>query len=142
MKKNPAAALEKAFTAQAREIVAQVEKIELNADASEDYNTVRNTLRRLLSTSDTALESLLALAQDSEHPRVFEVLAGLISTTGDIGARLMALQKTRHELHDLNVPPDKRIGTDRAVAFIGSTAELQKFLKQKREENIIDVTPE
>lgn len=128
----------KALTAQyqkdVREIKKKAETIDLRVDASEDYEKSRETLHNLIQRADDALETLMNLAHDSEHPRTFEVLAGLIKTTSDLTERLMNLQRDREDLNQ-NKEAAKNEGgtTHNNTLFVGSTAELQKFLKGEKD---------
>jgi hypothetical protein len=95
--------------------------------------------------SGEALDSLLELAHESEHPRTYEVLATLLKTSGDLGTQLIDLQKKRHELDVMNNPEKsaKREGTSNNTAiFVGSTTELQKLLKNETEKDVIDIDTE
>jgi hypothetical protein len=136
------AALDAEYISEKRELAKIKEKINLSADGEEDYNDVREMLKSLITKSNVALDDLLELARENEHPRTYEVLANLIKTTGEVGEQLIGLQKTRHELDKLN-NPDKAVNTGGTTnnVFIGSTAELQKFLKNEQEK-IIDVQSE
>jgi hypothetical protein len=143
MKIDPKEALTKTYKSELKEVKDKASKIELTFDASEDYNESRNLLKRLILRSEEALDSLMTLAQDSEHPRAFEVLAGLLKTTGDLADQLITLQKKRHELDHLNNPEKKqqKNNTNNTAIFVGSTAELQKFLKDQSND-VIDITDE
>lgn len=143
MKIDPKEALTKTYKSELKEVKDKASKIELNFDASEDYEESRNLLKRLIIRSEEALDNLMALAQDSEHPRAFEVLAGLLKTTGDLADQLISLQKKRHELDHLNNPEKKQqsqsslSGNTTNNVFIGSTTELQRLL-QREEKRIVD----
>lgn len=143
MTKNPSEELAKTYQKELREIQKKSSKIDINPDAGEDYEFSRQFLHRLISKSEEALDTLLALTQDSEHPRAYEVLAGLLKTAGDLSDQLMKLQKTRHQLDHLN-NPEKKNGntTTNNNVFIGSTTDLQKFLQNEKlidKEDYIDV---
>jgi hypothetical protein len=118
--------------------------LELTPDADEDYVIARDTLRGLITSSNEALTSLMGLANDTEHPRAFEALAVLLKTAGDLAKQLIGLQKTRHELDDLNNPnrlalPTGGTGTTtNNTIFVGSTPELQKLI-QGAGKKIIDI---
>lgn len=142
MNKDPKEELTKAYKSELKQVKEKANKIELNFDAAEDYEESRSLLKRLISRSEEALDNLLALTHESEHPRAFEVLSGLIKTTGDLADQLMTLQKKRHELDHMNNPEKKQPsslqsgGTTNNV-FIGSTTDLQRML-QREEKRIFD----
>ena len=80
--------------------------------------------------SDEALDHMMQVAAEAEHPRAFEVLAGMFKTSADMTTQLIDLQKKRHELDKLNNEPTQS-GVTNNNLFVGSTAELQKMLAKK-----------
>jgi hypothetical protein len=79
-----------------------------------------------------------ALASDAEHPRAFEVLAGMIKTAADINGQLLGLQKERKKIIQVE---DKRgqsaaQSTTNNAIFVGTTTELQKLLKGSHDETL------
>ena len=104
--------------------------INLTQDAEEDYNVARENLKKLLDKSDEALDHMMQVAAEAEHPRAFEVLAGMFKTSADMTTQLIDLQKKRHELDKLNNEPTQS-GVTNNNLFVGSTAELQKMLAKK-----------
>lgn len=117
-------------------------EIVLNKDADEDYEASRQLLLRLIAKAEEALDPLLNLSIDSESARVFEVLCNLLKTISELSESLMGLQKTRHAINKLDNPPDPNSPTgnttNNTAVFVGSTEELQRYLKSQREQ-VIDV---
>ena len=95
-----------------------------------DYNYARENYYNLIERNQDAVEEMLEIAKQSEHPRAFEVVGQLIKSGLDANKELMALHKTKKELSVEKGPSQV---TNQAV-FVGSTAELQKLLKVKRGE--------
>ena len=93
-----------------------------------DYNYARENYYNLIERNQDAVEEMLEIAKQSEHPRAFEVVGQLIKSGLDANKELMALHKTKKELSIEKGPSQV---TNQAV-FVGSTAELQKLLKAKR----------
>lgn len=122
------------------------ENDKLQKDSEEDYAYSRDKLKKLIDTSETALEKMLIVAEEAEHPRAFEVLAGMIKTTSEVTMELMKLQSVRKELlaqdrgkPDSGNPPS----TTNLSVFIGTTLDLQKQIQVVRDsKNLISVTPE
>ncbi len=112
-----------------------VDNINLTNDAEEDYNIARDNLKKLLNKSDEALDHMMQVAAEAEHPRAFEVLAGMFKTSADMTTQLIDLQKKRHELDKLNNEPTETSGVTNNNLFVGSTAELQKMLAKKDEDD-------
>jgi|TARA_B110000008_G_C16807495_1_gene499317 hypothetical protein len=77
---------------------------------------------------------MLELARESEHPRAFEVLGQLIKNNAEIGEKILKLHKSKKEQDEDSTPALTQGATNNNV-FIGSTAELQKML---RDEKVID----
>jgi len=112
-----------------------VDNINLTNDAEEDYNIARDNLKKLLDKSDEALDHMMQVAAEAEHPRAFEVLAGMFKTSADMTTQLIDLQKKRHELDKLNNEPTETSGVTNNNLFVGSTAELQKMLAKKDQDD-------
>ena len=93
-----------------------------------DYNYARENYYNLIERNQDAVEEMLEIAKQSEHPRAFEVVGQLIKSGLDANKELMALHKTKKELSIEKSGPTL---VNNAV-FVGSTAELQKLLKVKR----------
>ena len=108
--------------------------IKLNNDAEEDYKIARDNLKNLLNKSDEAMDYMMQVAAESEHPRSFEVLAVMFKTSADMTAQLIDLQKKRHELDKLNNEPTQSGGVTNNNLFVGSTADLQKMLAKGNDE--------
>ena len=93
-----------------------------------DYNYARENYYNLIERNQDAVEEMLEIAKQSEHPRAFEVVGQLIKSGLDANKELMALHKTKKEL---SIEKGTQTLVNNAV-FVGSTAELQKLLKAKR----------
>jgi hypothetical protein len=114
---------------------------ELVKDSEDDYALTRKNIHKLLTSSDEAIARMLAVAEESEHPRAFEVLAGMIKTASDVNKQLIDLQKERKKLikGDLKQTPQPPVGTTNNTIFVGTTTELQKFLNSRESAPLIDV---
>ena len=99
-----------------------------NADIEKDYKYTRGQLYSIIEKGQEAINGILELAQESEMPRAYEVAGQLIKNVADATDKLMDLQK---KLKDVNEEKEaKGPTTVNNSLFVGSTAELQKFLKQ------------
>jgi hypothetical protein len=111
------------------------------SQTEEDFAYAREKLKGLIDKSEDALDTLINLARDAEHPRAYEVLSGMLKNTADITEQLLKLQKQRKDI----VVPKEQEGsngttTNNNTIFLGSTSELQKFLR--KEKNITPVENE
>jgi len=104
-----------------------------------DYDYSRETYYDLLEKGRESLEDMIEVARQSEHPRAYEVLSGMIKNISDVNDKLMDLNKKNK---DINKEEEvKQVGTTTTNnVFLGSTADLQRLLKD--ESNVINVTPE
>ena len=96
-----------------------------------DYNYARENYYNLIERNQDAIEEMLEIAKQSEHPRAFEVVGQLIKSGLDANKELMGLHKTKKEL---SIESGGHTTTVNNAVFVGSTAELQKLLKGKRGE--------
>ena len=97
-----------------------------------DYNYARENYYNLIERNQDAVEEMLEIAKQSEHPRSFEVVGQLIKAGLEANESLMKLHKTKKEL-SIEKGGGSTTNVNNAV-FVGSTAELQKLLKVKRGE--------
>lgn len=111
-------------------------------DSEEDFEFARTNVKKLLTISDEAIGTMMNLATDAEHPRAFEVLAGMIKNAADINKQLMDLAKDRKKLLTAEAKKGEGggVSTTNNAIFVGTTAGLQKFLKDRKtaEGQIID----
>ena len=96
-----------------------------------DYNYARENYYNLIERNQDAIEEMLEIAKQSEHPRAFEVVGQLIKSGLDANKELMGLHKTKKELSIEKGGPTTNVNN---AVFVGSTADLQKLLKAKRGE--------
>lgn len=101
----------------------------------DDYEYSRKVYYDLIEKGQEGIEEMLELARASEHPRAFEVLSGMIKNVSDVSDRLMALNKTKKQIEQLNKTPalEHNGGTTNNNIFIGSTTELQRFLQNEKQ---------
>ena len=96
-----------------------------------DTEFARNNIKQLITTGNKSLEQLAAIADQSEHPRAFEVLSGLMKNLADMNKDLLELQKRKRDLAPKEISPTNGLSIDKAV-FVGSTAELVKMIKSNK----------
>ena len=91
-----------------------------------DYEYSRDTYYELLEKGKDPLDTMVEVARESEHPRAYEVLSGMIKNLSDVNDKLMDLNKKVKDLED----EPKKIENQQNNIFLGSTAEIQKLLRQ------------
>ena len=95
-----------------------------------DYKYSRQVFYGLVERGQDAIEGILDIAKESEHPRVYEGAGQLIKTVGETTEKLVDLQAKMKELDKDNSMPDKVQNN----LFVGSSTELQKLLKKHAQE--------
>ena len=104
-----------------------------------DYEYTRETLYDLIEKGREGIEEMIEVARQSEHPRAYEVLAGLIKDTAQTSEKLMDLHRKIKSLDQMMLPSISEPSNTTNNLFIGSTTELQRMLKDLGEK---DITPE
>lgn len=104
--------------------------VSTNNDVETDFNIARTNINSLLQKGNVAVDNLLNVAKETEHPRAYEVVANLIKTMADLNKDLLDIQKKRKELNN-NKPTSEKTVIDKAV-FIGSTAEMVKLIRSSK----------
>lgn len=94
-----------------------------------DYDYTRGQLYSLIEKGQEAIDGILEIAQQSDSPRAFEVAGQLIKNVADTTDKLLDLQQKMKKLKEEDPSAPKSI-TNNNTLFVGSTAELQKLLKQ------------
>ena len=102
-----------------------------------DYEYSRETLYELIEKGKDALENMIEVARESEHPRAYEVLSGLIKNVSDTNDKLMDLNKKQKQMDEADKPA--QVENQQNNYFLGSTTDIQKMLQQ---DEIIDAEPE
>ena len=100
---------------------------DVTEDREKDYAYTRAELYSLIDQGQEAVRGALEVAQESGHPRAYEVATNAMKQVADMTDKLMDLQKKVKDLDEDKSGPSKV--TNNAM-FVGSTAELQKMLKQ------------
>jgi len=104
-------------------------------DPEIDFETGRKNLYNLLDKGNEAIDGILNLAKEGEHPRAYEVAGQLIKTVSEVSQDLLNLQEKLKKVKEV---PDKGPKNVTNALFVGSTTELQKMLKGKKEWYFLD----
>jgi len=103
--------------------------VPIDKDAEIDFDTGRENLYKMLDKGNDAIDGILALAKEGEHPRAYEVAGQLIKTVADVSKDLMAMQEKLKKLKEVPNTGPKSVTN---ALFVGSTTELTKLLKEKK----------
>lgn len=103
----------------------------LNAE-NEDFQYAKNNIKNFIEKGDQALNELLEIAQQSQHPRAYEVLQKMIETLVKANQQLIETKKINSEVYRVPTETKKTIHNN---LFVGSTAELSKMIEDKRKKD-------
>lgn len=118
------------------EIIEPEQSSEPISQADKDYDLVRKNLKNLINQSEAAIEGILDVASESESPRAYEVVAQLIHSSLDANTKLLELHK---RMKDLRKDDESKVTsvTNNSI-YVGSTAELQKFLLERKKQQMLE----
>ena len=110
--------------------------VESNKDLDADYEYARERYYSLIERGDEAIEVMLDFIKETESPRAMEVFSNMLKQNAEIADRLLELQKKKQ---DIEIAKKPRLGVDgggltQNNVFIGSTSELQRFLRNQEKE--------
>ena len=100
-------------------------------DIEDDYKYQRDNFYNLVEKGSAAIDGILELAKESEHPRTYEVAGQLIKNVAEVTEKLGDLQEKMRRLKEVPSNAPKNVTN---ALFVGSTKELQKMLKDKIED--------
>ena len=97
-------------------------------DVDADYKYQRDNFYNLIEKGQNAIEGILNVAKESDHPRGYEVAGNLIKQVAEVTEKLGDLQEKMKKLKEVPNSAPKNVTN---ALFVGSTAELEKMLKGK-----------
>ena len=100
-----------------------------NDDIENDYKYQRENFYNLVERGTDAIDGILEIARESEHPRTYEVAGNLIKQVAEVTEKLGELQVKMKRLKEVPSNAPKNVTN---ALYVGSTAELQKLLKGKK----------
>ena len=101
-----------------------------NDDVDTDFDTGRGELYKLLEKGNEAIDGILNLAKEGEHPRAYEVAGQLIKTQSEVAQNLLDLRDKLKKIKDVKELGPKNVTN---ALFVGSTTELQKMIKKNKD---------
>ena len=122
--------VDNAMSTTTKEVVKKPVVVKTNDDdIDNDYKYQRENFYNLVERGQDAIDGILELARESEHPRTYEVAGNLIKQVAEVTEKLGDLQEKMKKLKDVPSNAPKNVTN---ALFVGSTAELQKLLKGKK----------
>ena len=104
-----------------------------NEDIENDYKYQRENFYTLIDRGQDAIEGILDIAKESEHPRAYEVAGNLIKNVADTTEKLMILQEKMKKIKEESNTGPRKVTN---ALFVGSTADLQKLLKENNKDAV------
>lgn len=121
-----------------------------SGDLEDDYEYSRERYKALVDKGTEAIDHMMELALQSDHPRAFEVLGGMLKNVSDMTDKLVALHgtvekvkaaKTATQGGSPNASSSATPSVTNNNVFVGSTTELQRFIIAQQQQNVIDANP-
>lgn len=109
--------------------ISEQQEIQTSPAIEDDAQHARETLRNLIDKGNEAIDGILNIAKNSDHPRAYEVAGQLIKTVSETAKDLLEVQKRKKDLEKTNAP---KIKTQNNL-FVGSTHDLLKAMKRANE---------
>ena len=103
-------------------------QVESGDDIEKDYEYQRENFYNLVEKGSSAIDGILELAKESEHPRTYEVAGNLIKQVAEVTEKLGDLQEKMRKLKEVPSNAPKNVTN---ALFVGSTKELQTMIKDK-----------
>jgi Terminase DNA packaging enzyme len=97
--------------------------------ATKDFELARSNMHEMIQEGKEAMFKLAEIAASSQHPRAFEVYAKLMDTMMNANERLLDLQEKIREIKNADSPVNEKAKSVTNNLFVGSTAELQRMIK-------------
>jgi hypothetical protein len=107
----------------------EIIEVELKDSIDDDAEFARQNIKTLIEKGNDAANHIVEIAKQSEHPRAFEVAAGLLKNLADMNKDLLEIQKRKRDLQPKIT--QQNINVDKAV-FVGTAADLLKQLKENK----------
>ena len=107
--------------------IVKAEEVIKPNDVNKDYDYTRGNLYSLIEKGQEAINGIMEVAGETASPRAYEVAGQLIKSVADTTDKLADLHKKIKDIEEDNSKNQGNV-TNNAL-FVGSTAELQKMLK-------------
>ena len=106
--------------------VPVIPRVQTTDEDNDDFKYSRENLYHIIERGQDALDGILQVAKETDHPRAYEVAGQLLKTNAENTEKLVGLQTTKKKVTEASGP--KNVTN---ALFVGSTAELQKLIKGK-----------
>ena len=110
----------------------------------DDAEYARQEVYELVQKGAEAIDQIMEVARESQHPRAYEVLAQMLKTQSDNVDKLLKIQKDKKQLlqPDPTNPNTAPINVANAV-FVGTSSELIRMIrKEQKDPYVLDIDAE
>jgi len=114
------------------EVVVPKPRLSETSEEERDYKYARENFYNVIEKGTDALEQMLDVARASEHPRAYEVVSTLMKTLTDANKDLVKMGEDKRKAEAV---PEKDTKTVNNNLFVGSTADLQKMIRDMKDED-------
>lgn len=104
-------------------------------EVNTDFNYARTNLLNIIETGIAGLEEYATVAQQSQNPRAYEVLATLLKTVADLNQQLLDISVKKKEIDKEEDAHNKKANGVTNNLYVGSTADLQKMLDEMKKKD-------
>lgn len=118
----------------AAKVPEPVQSGDTNADLTTDYNYIRTNLYSITERSIDALNNLVQIAEQSQHPRAYEVVALLVNTIASAQKDLMSIHRERAKIDGIAAKNSPEVVNNNL--FVGNTAELDEIIKKMTQKKL------
>lgn len=125
---SPLAESNKAIKEAKSNLPVAVSESDLTSDLKDAYEQTKDNLQELIDQGKEAMEEILAIAKEGQHPRAFEVYGSLLKNVVDANKELLAVQKQMREMDNAGKKSTNNTTIDKAV-FVGTPQDLNKLLR-------------
>ena len=120
---------DKAVASTKTQTATVIPRPQTNDVEDDDFKYSRENLYHIIERGQDALSGILQVAQETDHPRAYEVAGQLLKTNAENTEKLVNLQTTKKKLKETDQP--QRVTNNNSL-FVGSTQELQQLIKNKK----------
>ena len=110
-------------------VVVYEEPIETETQTDQDLEYARSIMYENIKNTQDALEEMLEIAKQSQHPKAFDSLDKLLNRSRDVAKDLVEFHKDKKSIKQ-EIQSTENNTTNNNL-FVGSTAELLKMIKDK-----------
>jgi len=119
-----------AIVEEGKDLLQQAEVISKKlSNIDDDFDYARQNLRDLIDRGQEAIDGIMVIAREGEHPRAYEVIGQLINTISSANKDLLELSKKYKDINDESGGNEATTQVTNNSLFVGSTAELQKMIR-------------